>query len=125
MQYWGKVGALSGAFWGSIWALLFGSALFWVPGIGPLLVAGPLVMWIVSALEGAVVVGGLDALGAALYSAGIPKNSVMQYETEVKNGKLLLVAHWTLNEVQRAKDLLHQTHAKTTALHTKSAAIGV
>src|SRR6202046_2544932 len=58
MTYWGKMGA----FWGGFWALLFGSAFFWVPGVGPLLVAGPLVTWIVGALEGAVVTGGLSAL---------------------------------------------------------------
>ena len=32
MMYWGKLGA----FWGGFWGLLFGSAFFWVPGIGPL-----------------------------------------------------------------------------------------
>ena len=53
MLYWGKLGA----FWGGFWGLLFGSAFFWVPGVGPLLVAGPLVMWIVGALEEAAVVG--------------------------------------------------------------------
>ncbi len=106
-----------------MWAL-FGSAFFLVPGIGPLLVAGPLVMWIVGVLEGAAVVGGLSALGAALYSIGIPKNSVVQYETEVKNGKLLLVAHGTADEVERARDILEQTGAKTT-VHAEPAAVGV
>ena len=47
MLYWGKLGA----FWGGFWGLLLGSAFFWVPGVGPLLVAGPLVFWIVVALE--------------------------------------------------------------------------
>ena len=47
MMYWGKLGA----FWGGFWTF-FGSAFFWVPGIGPLVVAGPLVIWIVAALEG-------------------------------------------------------------------------
>ena len=121
MLYWGKLGA----FWGGFWGLLFGSAFFWVPGIGQLLVAGPLVMWIVGALEEAVVTGGLSALGAALYSIGISKNSVVQYETEVKNGKLLLVAHGTPDEVERARDLLHQTQAKTTTVHAESAVVGV
>ena len=54
-------------------------------------------------------VGGISALGAGLFSIGIPKNSVMQYETEVKNGKLLLVVHGTADEVERAKDILDQT----------------
>src|SRR5271166_5886861 len=66
MMYWGKLGA----FWGGLWGMLFGSAFFFVPGVGPLLVAGPLVAWIVGALEGAVVVGGLTAVGAGLYSIG-------------------------------------------------------
>ena len=100
MLYWGK----QGAFWGGFWGLLFGSAFFWVPGMGPLLVAGPLVMWIVGALEGAAIVGGISALGAALASIGIPNNSVMQYETEVKNGKLLLVAHGTADDVERTRN---------------------
>jgi len=121
MAYWGKLGA----FWGGFWGLLFGSAFFWVPGIGPLLVAGPLVMWIVGALEGAVVTGGLTALGAGLYSIGIAKNSVVQYETEVKNGQLLLVVHGTADEVERAKDLLHLIGAKRTTVHAEQAAVGV
>ena len=121
MLSWGKLGA----FWGGFWGLLFGSAFFWVPGIGPLVVAGPLVMWIVGALEGAALTGGLTALGAGLYSIGIPNKSVLQYETEVKNGKLLLVAHGTPAEVERARDILHQTQAQTTTVHAEHAAAGV
>ena len=56
MKAWGK----RGAFWGGLWGLLFGSAFFFIPGIGPLLVAGPIIGWIISGLEGAVVVGGLS-----------------------------------------------------------------
>ena len=121
MMYWGKLGA----FWGGFWGLLFGSAFFWIPGIGPLVVAGPLVTWIVAALESAVMVGGLSALGAGLYSIGIPKNSIVQYETEVKSGKLLLVAHGTADEVKRARDLLNQTGAETTTVHAEPAAAAV
>ncbi len=120
MMYWGKIGA----FWGGFWGLLFGSAFFWVPGIGQVLVAGPLVMWIVGALEEAAVFGGLSALGAALFSIGIPKKSVLQYETEVKSGRLLLVAHGTLDEVQRAKELLGQTNTTKAEVHAEPAAVG-
>lgn len=121
MMYWGKLGAL----WGGFWGLLFGSAFFIVPGVGPLLVAGPLVLWIVSALEGAVVTGGLTALGAGLYSIGIPKNSVLQYETEVKNGRLLLVAHGTSMEVARAREILSGTESQTTTVYTEPVTAGV
>ena len=41
MMYWGKLGA----FWGGFWGLLFGSAFFLIPGLGPILAAGPAVAW--------------------------------------------------------------------------------
>src|ERR1035441_8769807 len=89
MKYWGTVGA----FWGGFWGLLFGSAAFAIPGIGPILVAGPLVGWIVSGLEGAVVVGGVSALGAGLISLGIPKDSVLKYDLALKTDTYVLVLH--------------------------------
>ena len=62
MKFWG----ILGAFWGGFWGPRFGSALFLIPGIGPVMLFGPLVSWIVGAQEGAVVVGGLSALGAGV-----------------------------------------------------------
>lgn len=121
MKYWGKLGA----FWGCFWGMLFGSAFFWLPGFGPLLVAGPLVVWIVASLENAVVVGGFSALGAALFSIGIPEDSILQYETQVKNSKLLLVAHGTPDEVEVAKEVLDRTEANSTTFHGESVAVGV
>ena len=106
MKYWGKLGAV----WGGLWGLLFGAAFFWVPGLGPLLVAGPLAASIVAALESAVVVGGLSVLGAALYSIGIPKDSVVRYETAIKADKYLLVGHGTDAEIANAKDILRSTN---------------
>ncbi len=114
MKYWGKLGA----FWGGFWGILFGSAFFWVPGIGPLVVAGPLVVSIVAGLEGAVMTGGLTALGAGLYSIGIPKNSVLQYETQLKEGKLMAVAHGTPDEVERARYILDNSSASSTTVHS-------
>jgi hypothetical protein len=95
-----------------------------VPGIGPLLVVGPLVMWIVGALEEAAMVGGLTVLGAGLYRIGIPQKSVVQYETEVKNGKVLLVAHGTPEEIEHAKDILRQTQAQAVAVHARQVTVG-
>ena len=113
MKYWGKLGA----FWGGIWGLLFGAAFFAVPGIGPILVGGPLVTWIIGALEGAAVVGGLSALGAALFSIGIPKNSVLKYETAIKGGKYLVIAHGTADEVAKAKEIIEGTEAVESTIH--------
>jgi hypothetical protein len=73
------------------------------------LVAGPLVSWIVGALEGAVVVGGLSAIGASLYSLGIPKDSILQYETDLKAGKFVLLAHGSAEDAARAKEILTRT----------------
>ena len=113
MKVWGKLGA----FWGGFWGFLFGSAMFVIPGIGPLIVFGPLVGWIVGALEGAVVVGGLSALGAGLYSIGIPKDSIMKYETALKSDKFLVIAHGTGDEVAKAKSILETTGAAQVAAH--------
>ena len=118
MKVWGKLGA----FWGGFWGLLFGSALFLIPGIGPVVVFGPLVGWIAGALEGAVVVGGLSALGAGLYSIGIPKDSIMQYETALKSDKFLVIAHGTADEVARAKSILETTGAHQVAAHQEVSA---
>ncbi len=116
MKYWGKLGA----FWGGIWGLLFGSAFFWVPGLGPLLIGGPLVAWIVGAAEGAAITGGLTAIGAGLYSIGIPKDSILRYETAVKNGSFVLIAHGTADDVAHAKGVIGRTSPAATEQHTPS-----
>ena len=113
MRYWVKVGA----FWGGFWGLLFGSAFFMIPGLGPVLAAGPVVAWIVAGLEGAVEVGALGALGAGLYSIGIPKNSVVKYEAAVKTDQFLLIANGTAAEVDQAKEIIDSTHPAMCSTH--------
>lgn len=105
VKHWGKLGA----FWGGLWGLLMGAAFLLVPGIGPLMVAGPVVAWIIGALEGAVVVGGLSALGAALFSIGIPKDSVLKYESAIKADKYVLLAHGTAEDAEQAREILDRT----------------
>jgi uncharacterized membrane protein len=113
MKAWGK----TGAFWGGLWGFLFGSAFFWIPGLGPLLVAGPLVGWIIGALEGAVLVGGLSAIGAGLYSLGIPKDSIIQYESALKTGKFVLIVHGSLDDTTHAKEILNRTNSEILEHH--------
>src|ERR1700722_15607038 len=113
-----KRGGKTGVFWGGFWGLLFGSAFFAIPGIGPLLVAGPLVAWIVGALEGAVVVGGLSAVGAGLYSIGIPKDSIVEYETALKTDKFLLVVHAGAAEVDKAKNIVKNKYPIHFSMHS-------
>jgi hypothetical protein len=113
MATWGKFGL----FWGTIWGLLFGSAFFIIPGIGPIVVGGPLVSWILGVLETAMVTGGLTALGGALAGAGIPKNSVIRYETALRSDKFVLVAHGSALDVEKAKHILLQSNAEETSVH--------
>jgi Heat induced stress protein YflT domain len=113
MKYWGKLGA----FWGGLWGFLLGAAVFWIPGIGPIAVAGPLASWIVGGLEGAAIFGGLSALGAGFYSIGIPKDSIIQYESALKAGKFLLVVHGTPDEVAQANTLLGKSQAQEVISH--------
>jgi len=120
MAYWGK----SGAFWGGLWGLLFGSALFLVPEIGLLVVAGPLVGWIIGSLEGAVVMGGLGALGSALSGVGIPQDSASRYEAALKSGKFLVIVHGSAAETVMAKEIIHRTGAETIDAHLLTGRLG-
>ena len=113
MKHWGK----KGAFWGGLWGMLVGSAFFLIPGVGPVMVAGSAVAWIVGALESAVVVGGLTALGAGLFGIGIPKDSAVKYESSIKAGKYLLIAHGTAEEAESARRILANTGAEEIHVH--------
>lgn len=102
MKLWGKYGA----FWGGIWGLLFGGVFLAIPALGSVVVLGHLAAIVVSMIEGAVVVGGLTAIGAAIVSLGVPKDSVIKYETAIKANGFLIVGHGTSEEISRAKALL-------------------
>jgi hypothetical protein len=112
IKHWGKYGA----FWGGIWGLIMGSELLVVPAVGPVLLAGA----IVAALEGAAVVGGMSVIGAALFSIGVPKNTVTRYESAVKADKFLVAAHGTRDEVERARDILATVGTGDVSIHSKA-----
>ena len=105
MKSWGGLGA----FWGGIWGLLFGAGFFLIPGIGPVLVAGPFLAALIGALESAVVVGGLSAVTAGLVSLGITKERAVKYEAEIKADKFVLIVHGTAEELEGARTILAST----------------
>jgi hypothetical protein len=114
VKYWGK----SGAFWGGVFDMLSGWAFFWVPAIGPLLVAGPLVALIVEDSESvAIGDGGLSVLAAGLCRAGISKDGVLRYETAIKAGKYLLLVQVTADGVVKAKEILNTTSSVEVSYH--------
>lgn len=117
MKYWGKLGA----FWGSIWGLFLGAGFFAIPGIGPVLIAGPLLGWVLGAMEGAAVTGGMTAIGAGLYSLGIPRNTVLNYETALKSNQFILVAHGTEDEAAYARRILQTTRPHAIETHATKA----
>jgi hypothetical protein len=117
MKFWGK----RGAFWGGLWGWLFGGVFMFIPVVGHVVVLGYLATLAISAIEGAAVVGGLSALGAALYSSGIPKDSVLAYETAVTADGFLVTAHGPAEEVARAKAILVGLGASRVDLHKTAA----
>ncbi len=88
-----------------------------ISGIGPVLIAGPLLGWILGALEETVVTGGMTAIGAALANLGIPKDSVRNYETVLKSSKFILLAHGTAEEVAHAQSIIQTKRAHSIGTH--------
>src|ERR1700679_353603 len=102
VKFWGS----RGAFWGGFWGLFFGGLFMTIPLVGHVVILGYLAAIVASGVENAIIVGGLSALGAALYGLGIPKNSVLQYETDLKADSFLVMARGSTAEVERAQRLL-------------------
>ena len=113
IKVWGK----TGAFWGGLCGLLSGSALFCIPGLGPLIMAGPLVGWFAGTLEGSLVVDGMSSIGAVFYSLNIPTDSILRYEKALKTGKFVLLIHGSMDDTINAKKILDSTEPETLEHH--------
>jgi len=96
----------SGGFWGAAWGLLLGSAVFVMPPLGVVAVAGPITAALVAALEGIAVVGGMSALSAALAKAGVPHEQALRHEADLLAGHLLLIVHGSPQDAVRATQIL-------------------
>jgi Protein of unknown function (DUF3341) len=109
--------APEGASAGGGTGVVIGGALGWLagigslalPGVGPLIAAGP----IVATLAGAGLGGVVGGLAGALIGMGIPEYEAKRYEGRVKDGGILLSVHsdssdWT----KRAKQILDETGAQ-------------
>jgi hypothetical protein len=106
VRHWGKLGA----FWGGIFGIVFAPAFFFIPGVGPILTGGLVGSFLMGTIEGAAVgaaVGGsASVLAASLASMGIPKDSVIRYEADLKANKFLLIATGTTAQVEQARAVL-------------------
>src|ERR1700679_1566086 len=116
VKFWGS----RGAFWAGFWGLFFGGLFLTIPVVGHVVVLGYLAAIVVAGLENAVVVGGLSALGAALYGMGIPKDSVLQYETALKADDFLVLVHGGSDEIERARVVLGAPGASRVDVHSQA-----
>lgn len=101
-------GAASGAVVGGTLGWLVGIGALAIPGLGPLVVAGP----ILAALSGVGAGAAIGGLTGALVGMGIPEYEAKRYEGRVKSGHILLSVHsdsaeWT----DKAKKVLARTGA--------------
>ena len=69
--------------------------------------------WIVGALEAPLVVGGLSAIGASLFSIGL-------YELALKSDKFLILAHRTTERAARGRDIINRKHPTELHMHLRS-----
>jgi hypothetical protein len=113
IKFWGKRGAL----WGSLWGFFVGGVSLTIPVVGHIMVLGYLASIVASAVEGAIMGGGLSALGAALYSTGVPRDSVVQYEQAVKADGFLVIVHGAVGELTRARAILALGNPSRLDLH--------
>jgi hypothetical protein len=116
IKFWGS----RGAFWGALWGMFFGGLFMTLPVVGPVIVLGYLSTIVIAGIENAVLVGGLSALGAALYSSGISKDSVIKYEANLMADSFLVMAHGTAKEVAQAKAIFDKAGPSRIDLHAGS-----
>ncbi|NWJ41039.1 MAG: hypothetical protein HXX12_08730 [Geothrix sp.] len=104
-------------FWGGTRRLVFGSASFLIPGLGTLTAFGPLVYWLVGALDSGLVVSDLGVLGSAFLSLGFPRNCSLQYEAAITADKCLVITHGAPFDVSVARAILVTSGATHYAIH--------
>jgi hypothetical protein len=112
-------GATTGGVLGGTLGVLVGLGSLAIPGLGPLIAAGP----IVAGLAGLGAGGAVGGLIGALVGMGIPEYEAKRYEGRVKDGGILLSVHCeTAGEILRAKEVLSDTGATDIASTNESAA---
>ena len=102
-------GAVAGGVMAGVLGWLVGIGTLAIPGVGPLIAAGP----IMAALSGAAAGGAVGTLAGALVGLGIPEFEAKQYEGKVKNGNILISVH-TEDSKERniAKEIFDRAHAE-------------
>ena len=117
IRFWAGCGAL----WGGVGGLLLGGLMITIPEVGIVLVFGHMTMVVVAAvsaaIDGATVLGGLGALGAALASLGILHHDHLLFGEALKAGGVLVLGHGTSAEVEWARVLLQHAGPEQITIH--------
>ncbi len=119
VKFWG----LRGAFWGGMWGLFFGGLFMTIPIVGHVVVLGYLAATVLSGVESAVMLGGMSAIGAAIYGLGIPKDSVIKYEAAVKADGFVVMVRGDATEIARAKAILGTSNPTSLDVHVHGDAL--
>ena len=98
--------ASSGAWMGGFFGLLVGAAFIWVPGVGPLFVAGPFAAMLLGGAEGVLAGAAGGGLLGALFGWGVSKEHIIKYEESIRSGKYLVVANGDEAQVNQARAIL-------------------
>ncbi|HEY0721926.1 MAG TPA: hypothetical protein VGE50_11815 [Gammaproteobacteria bacterium] len=110
MKSWGTMGA----FWGGLWGLLSGAAgMFILPGLGPIVAAGPIVEAIAGAISGAALAGGtmagaaaLSEITVAIHQLGVPEEKLHHLHEAIEQGHYVLILRCATDEAEYCRNLL-------------------
>jgi len=102
-------GAGTGAIIGGTLGWLAGIGALAIPGVGPLIAAGP----IMAALSGAAIGGTTGGVVGGLIGLGIPEIEAKRYEDKLKKGNYLISVHAHDDEQEdKAKDIFRAANAE-------------
>ena len=104
-----------GECWDDVWRLLPTAAIFFLPGLGLVAMAGPVVAALLSTLQGGVSIEGTSAMGAVFAQIGVPRDKLIKYDAVLKADKYLLMVHGSEPEVTKARDVMAELDSLETA----------
>lgn len=103
--------------WGGIRGMLVGSGFIVVPSIGPLVVAGPLLTWIVRSMGTSPEPDKQDAMANGLNRLGIPERSVLRCENALRSGKVIVIAEGSAMMMILAREVFRRTPVEVIEQH--------
>jgi hypothetical protein len=101
-----EAGAEIGAFLGGILGLCVGVGFLILPGLGFVIVTGPVAAAILAGMEGSLAGAAVGALAGAFVGSGVPAGHAATYESHVKGGKFLVVARGDSSMIEQARSVL-------------------